>query len=127
MYKYNAQVVSVYDGDSITVDIDLGFGIIYKNQKIRLADINAPEIRGEEREAGLISRDALRKKILFKNVILLTQKDRKGKYGRYIGTIEVIETTDILNEDGYPDAIDVQQININDWLVENGFAKKVLY
>ena len=63
MYEYRAYVSRVYDGDTITVDIDLGFGIVFKSQKIRLVRINAPEIRGDERQTGLVSRDALRDKI----------------------------------------------------------------
>ena len=51
-YIYKAEVVSVYDGDTITVDIDLGFNVVLRKQKIRLGGINTPEIRGEEREEG---------------------------------------------------------------------------
>lgn len=87
LYTYRAHVTAAYDGDSITCDIDLGFGVILKKQKIRLLDINAPEIRGDSREAGLASRDALRDRILDKQVTLRTKKDRKGKYGRWLGEI----------------------------------------
>ena len=59
MYEYHGFVSEVYDGDTITVDIDLGFYIHIHNQKFRLLYINAPEVRGSEREKGLISRDAL--------------------------------------------------------------------
>ena len=87
MYEYRAVVVSVYDGDTIKVDIDLGFGIWKKNETIRLWGIDAPEIRGEEREAGLKARDSLRRLILGEDVIIQTEKDEKGKYGRYIGRV----------------------------------------
>ena len=87
LYWYKAYVTGVYDGDSITIDIDLGFGIIMKKQKIRLAEIDTPELRGDEREQGLISRDWLREKILEKNISINTIKDTTGKYGRYIGYI----------------------------------------
>lgn len=123
MFEYIAYVTKVYDGDTITVDIDLGFGIMKKGEKIRLANIDAPEIRGEEREAGLVSRDALRGLILNKEVIIKTQKDAKGKYGRYIGTIIINQITDILNESGEPTDIYVDEINVNNWLVENNFAE----
>ena len=46
MYEYRAKVRGVYDADTITVDIDLGFGIIYTGQKLRLLGIDAPEVRG---------------------------------------------------------------------------------
>ncbi|MBC8147433.1 MAG: thermonuclease family protein [Bacteroidetes bacterium] len=86
-YVYTAYVIDVYDGDSITVDIDLGFGIIMTSKKIRLYGIDAPEIRGDERERGLISKDWLSKKIEGEQIILKTYKDRTGKYGRYLADI----------------------------------------
>jgi micrococcal nuclease len=89
MYTYNSHVTKVYDGDTITVDIDLGFGVFLRNQKIRLAGIDAPEIRGDEREAGLVSRDWLREQVLDKDVVLKTYKDKKGKYGRWIADVHI--------------------------------------
>ena len=76
MYEYKAFVRKVYDGDTITVDIDLGFDVVLKAQKIRLVRINAPEVRGAERASGLKSRDALREKICNKWVKIKTQKKR---------------------------------------------------
>jgi len=105
MWEYRAFVRKVYDGDTITVDFDLGFDILLKNQKIRLAGINAPEVRGEQRAEGLISRDALRSRIANKWIRIKTEKDKKGKYGRWIGTV-------ILDDE-----------NINEWLINEGFAK----
>ena len=106
MYEYKAFVRRVYDGDTITVDIDLGFGILVKNQKIRFLGINAPEIRGESRKNGLISRDFLRNKISGKWVTLKTSKDKKGKYGRWLGEIFLLEE------------------NINSTMLAEGLAKK---
>ena len=87
MYEYKAQVVKVYDGDTITVNIDLGFSILFNGQKIRLARINAPELRGSTLEQGRASRDTLRDLVLNKWVIIKTQKDKKGKYGRWLGEV----------------------------------------
>ena len=70
MYEYCAKVVSVYDGDTITVDIDLGFGIVLKKQKLRLLGINTPEVRGEEKILGKKVRDLVREKILDKVVTI---------------------------------------------------------
>lgn len=109
VYTYKAFVTSVYDGDTITCDIDCGFGIVLKKQKIRLYGLNAPEVRGESKELGIITRDKLRERILNKDIYLKTIKDKKGKYGRYIATI-YIETE-----------------NINDWLVQNNLAVKAEY
>jgi micrococcal nuclease len=106
MYEYRATVTKVYDGDTITVDFDLGFGIILKKQTIRLFGINTPEVRGAEKSDGIISRDALRQRILGKQVIIKTSKDKKGKYGRWLGEVFV------------------EDENINQWLISEGYAKE---
>jgi len=87
MYQYRALVTKVYDGDTITVDIDLGFGTWQKGQKIRLYGIDTPEVRGTERAAGLVARDWLRKAILDTVIVIKTHKDKKGKFGRWLGDI----------------------------------------
>jgi len=87
MYTYNAHVTKVYDGDTITVDIDLGLGVWVRGQKIRLARIDAPELRGEEHDDGIKSRDFLRKLVLGKDIVVVTHKDRKEKWGRWLGDI----------------------------------------
>ena len=103
-YIYNAHVTSVYDGDTITCNITCGFGVELKKQKIRLFGLNTPEVRGESREEGLISRDKLRERILDKDIQLKTIKDKKGKYGRYLGIIYLGDE------------------NINEWLIDSGLA-----
>ncbi len=114
LYRYNAHVVSVYDGDTITVDIDLGLKTFVKGEKIRLSRINAPELRGAERARGLESRDFLRKLILDKDILLETIKDKRGKYGRYLGEIWVLQKGN-------------RMLNINDLLVKKGFAEYKTY
>lgn len=84
LYAYKAWVTRVYDGDTVTLDIQLGFGIEYKNQTVRLSRINAPEVRGVSRDVGLLSRDYLRDLILGKQLVIETERDKKGKYGRYL-------------------------------------------
>ncbi len=105
MFTYNAHVKEVYDGDTITVDIDLGFGVFLRNQKIRLSGIDTPEVRGKEKKNGLVSRDKLREKINGKWITLRTEKS-KGKYGRWLGVIWHEKT------------------NINEWLLKEGLAEK---
>ena len=75
-------------------------------QKLRLSGVRAPEIRGEQRPAGLIVRDALREKIDNEWVVLETDGFSKGKYGRWLVTI-------------YSDGL-----CINEWLIESGLAIK---
>ena len=110
LYYYRATVVSVYDGDTCTVDIDLGLNTWVRGEKLRLYRINAPELRGKERSAGLKSRDFLRNQIDGKKIIIQTIKDRKEKFGRYLAEIW------LPIEDG-------EMININDLLVTKGFAE----
>jgi len=114
LYYYRAEVQSVYDGDTCTLNIDLGLGSWAHNEKIRLARINTPELRGDDRPEGLKARDYLREKIDGQEVWISTLKDKKGKYGRYIADIWTKQ----------PDGI---YININDELVTAGHAKYVQY
>jgi micrococcal nuclease len=96
----------VYDGDTLTADIDLGFSVVLRRQSIRLARINAPEVRGTSAEMGIRSRDALRDRVLGKDVLLRTIKDSREKYGRWLGEVWV---------DG---------VCVNDWLLSEGLALK---
>ena len=113
LYRYQAVVKSVYDGDTCTVDIDLGLGNWIHGENLRLYRINAPEVRGRERPQGLISRDFLRSQINRKKVIIQTVKgkarDKKGKFGRYLADIW------LKDESG-------SWINVNDLLVKKGYA-----
>ena len=87
---YFVAVTSVYDGDTFTGDIDLGLDVVLKDQKFRLKDINTPELRGADKEAGIVERDKLREQINKRKVIV--QINGKGKYGRWITVIKgVIE------------------------------------
>ena len=85
-YIYKGKVTRVIDGDTIDVDLDLGFNIHYK-QRFRLYGINAPEVRGIEKVAGKASKEALKQMIAGKSVLIRTYKDKKGKYGRYLAYI----------------------------------------
>jgi micrococcal nuclease len=109
LYHYKAVVTSVYDGDTCTVDIDLGLHSWIRSEKLRLHRINAPELRGKERPKGLISRDFLKSKIEGKEVVIETIKDKKGKYGRYLAEIWFEDKPGKFK-------------NINDLLVKEGFA-----
>jgi len=106
LYHYRARVVSVYDGDTITVNIDLGFGVTMHKQKIRLLGIDTPELRGseEEKTKGRAARDYLRDLIDGRHIMLKTKKDKTGKYGRLLGTIYI------------------NDININQMMIDHGYA-----
>lgn len=100
-YIYRAFVTGVYDGDSITVDIDLGFGLISQENKLRLVGIDTPELRGgtdASKKAAQDARDYVRSLILNKEIIIKTEKDRTGKYGRYLATVYIPGEEQSLNE-----------------------------
>lgn len=85
-------MVRVVDGDTIDVDIDLGFYVWIRKQRIRLLDIDAPEVRGESKEAGLAASEYLKGLIDGKTVIIRTAKgkdgvDRDDSFGRWLATI----------------------------------------
>ena len=63
MYEYNAKVLRIVDGDTIDVDIDLGFGVWIHKERIRLEGIDTPESRTrdlEEKKFGLLSKEYVR-------------------------------------------------------------------
>lgn len=115
-YVYYADIIKVYDGDTVTADIDLGFHTWRRNEKLRLFGIDAPEVRGEEKQSGFKSRDWFRAQILNKRIIVNTIKykgNTRGKYGRYLARIFVRTGETCLS--------------INDELVEQGLAEYRLY
>ncbi|MGH7600836.1 MAG: thermonuclease family protein [bacterium] len=108
LYNYKANVVSVYDGDTCTVDIDLGMRTWVHGEKLRLFRINAPELTGVQKPAGLAARDFLRGMIAGKEIHLQTIKDKQEKYGRYLAEIFVQQGE--------------AWVNVNDEMVKNGHA-----
>lgn len=87
LYHYKMTVIRVVDGDTIYGDVDLGFNIGNKKMEFRLAKINTPETKGATREAGLTAKKYVEDKIMNKQVIIVTKKDRKEKFGRYLAEV----------------------------------------
>jgi micrococcal nuclease len=111
MYEYRIKnVTNVVDGDTIDVDIDLGFNISFFS-RVRLAGIDTPESRTrdlKEKALGLESKEYL-KAILknAKNIVIKTEKpDSSEKYGRILGWLYVNGDT----------------VSVNDHMIENGYA-----
>ena len=96
MYEYKATVIKVVDGDTVDVDIDLGFGIVLSDERVRIAGIDTPESRTrdkEEKKFGLAAKARV-KQLLGKTCVLKTQinkdgEDMKGKFGRILGDFSV--------------------------------------
>ena len=103
MYEYRIKkVLKVVDGDTIDVDIDLGFNISY-TQRVRLAGIDTPESRTKdlkEKALGLEVKDKLKKTIeAAKVVVIKTEKpDSSEKYGRILGWVYLDNAPKSINE-----------------------------
>ena len=87
LYFYRAKCVSVYDGDTVRLDIRLGLDVVLSNVSCRLYGINTPELRGDDKAAGIAARNRLRQLVLGEDLVIQTHKDRRGKYGRYLATL----------------------------------------
>jgi len=97
MYEYPCKIVKVIDGDTTDVDIDLGFGVWLKKQRIRFYGVDTPESRTSDKEEkvyGLMAKEFVQKHLPLDSIqILRTRKDGKGKYGRILGEFVVNDTT----------------------------------
>ena len=112
MYTYKAKLDRVIDGDTIDVNIDLGFDIQVK-KRVRFVGINTPESRTrdlEEKARGLAAKDRV-KTILSENDIFTIESKEIGKYGRVLGKIYLskMDGKDYLT-----------QICLNDQLIKEG-------
>lgn len=94
MYEYNCKLVSVYDGDTVVVDIDLGFDVWLRNQHVRIEGIDTPEIKSKDAEEKALGLEA--KNLLFvllstaSEIRLICSKyDSTEKYGRILGDLFV--------------------------------------
>lgn len=88
MYTYSVKVTRVVDGDTVDVDIDLGFGMSYRKQRVRMMGIDTPESRTrnlEEKFYGKASKAHLVEKLKDQKVKLVSHE--KGKFGRILGEL----------------------------------------
>lgn len=101
MYEYKCKILRVVDGDTTDVDIDLGFGVWLRKQRIRFHGVDTPESRTsdkEEKKYGLAAKQFVKDHMpVGSTQILVTAKDGKGKYGRILGKFK-LEDGRILNE-----------------------------
>ena len=145
MYEYKVKVVRVIDGDTVDVDIDLGFGICLKKERVRIMGIDTPESRTRdkvEKKFGLAAKARL-KSLLGKSSILKTQiskkgEDMKGKFGRILGDFDVYDhatdswrpVTQVLISEGHAvpyfggskDDVDAQHLANRDRLIAEGIV-----
>ena len=111
MYQYKCKIIKVLDGDTVDIDLDLGFKIILANQRVRMAGVDTPESRtviAEEKVRGQLSKKKLAEKLPIGSwQIIETQKpdSNDDKFGRILGVF--------ILEDG---------TRVNDWLIQNNYA-----
>ena len=111
MYQYKCKIIKVLDGDTVDIDLDLGFKIILANQRVRMAGVDTPESRttiAEEKIRGQLSKKKLAEKLPIGSwQIIETQKpdSNDDKFGRILGVFVL--------EDG---------TRVNDWLIQNNYA-----
>lgn len=112
LYHYKAEVLSVYDGDTVTLMIDQGMKH-FARVKVRMIGIDTPEIRTkdlDEKKRGYAAKDYLKSRIEGKTIIVQTLK--KGKFGRWLGVMwDYTEDADELGE------------SLNDEMIRVGHAK----
>ena len=94
MYEYKCKILRVVDGDTVDIDIDLGFGVWLKKERVRMMGIDTPESRTrdkEEKKFGLAAKDFVKSKMpvgsmqILKTEIDRSGEDKKGKFGRILG------------------------------------------
>jgi micrococcal nuclease len=111
MYQYKCKINKVLDGDTVDIDLDLGFNIVLVNQRVRMAGVDTPESRTsnkEEKPRGLLSKKKLAEKLPVGSwQIIETQRsdNNDDKFGRILGVF--------ILEDG---------TKVNDWLIQNNYA-----
>jgi micrococcal nuclease len=99
MFEYQCKIVRVIDGDTTDVDIDLGFGVWMKKQRVRFYGVDTPESRTSDKEEkvyGLMAKEFVKSYLPKGSTqVLRTHKDGVGKYGRILGEFLVDDSTTV--------------------------------
>ena len=113
-YCYRAKVVKVVDGDTIDVDIDVGFYTTLR-KRLRFLGIDTWEVRGVEKEKGLIAKQRLIELLddVDNQVVVQTKMDATGKYGRVLAWVWTIKETNWTESKEHI-------INVNELLLKEG-------
>jgi len=111
MYEYRATILRVVDGDTVDVDIDLGFGIWQRSERVRIMGIDTPESRTSDEEEKVFGKAAKKRltELLQEHTILMTEvnkagEDMKGKFGRILGDFKTdsgTRVTEVLINEGH--------------------------
>jgi len=114
MFEYAATVVRVVDGDTLYLDLDLGF-FIRMTIDVRLKGLNTPEIRGASREAGLKAK-AFVEQALPPGALVLVKTYKAEKYGRYLADLRYLPRARTRDE------VAANGRSLNQELLDNGLA-----
>tara|TARA_B110000503_G_scaffold136341_1_gene218497 strand:+ start:2791 stop:3240 length:450 start_codon:yes stop_codon:yes gene_type:complete len=111
MYEYRVKVLKVVDGDTVDVDIELGFGVVLSDERVRIMGIDTPESRTSDEVEKLFGKAAKHRleELLSETAILRTQiskngEDMKGKFGRILGDFVAPDgrmITEIMTQEGH--------------------------
>ena len=100
MYQYKVKKINkIIDGDTVDLDIDLGFGVTLSH-RVRLKDIDAAETRTlnlEEKEKGLAAKEWLKKELSREGEWII-ETTKEDKYGRILGTLYLVGDPVTVNE-----------------------------
>ena len=111
MHEYRCTIKRVVDGDTIDIDIDLGFGIWIHNERVRLYGIDTPESRTrdlEEKKCGIYAKQCVETFLPVDSTqTLKTYKDKVGKFGRVLGEFIIYDP----EQD--------RQTTINEYMIRN--------
>jgi len=109
--EYDVTVIKVVDGDTVDVDIDLGFGVTLKDERVRIMGIDTPESRTSdkvEKVFGTAAKNRLYELMKDGAKLITTEnkhgEDMKGKFGRILGDFRAPDgklVTDIMIEEGH--------------------------
>ena len=109
--EYDVNVIKVVDGDTVDVDIHLGFGVILADERVRIVGIDTPESRTRDKVEDLFGEAAKArlKELMDEGAKLMTTEDKhgedlKGKFGRILGDFRLPsgeKVTDVLIEEGH--------------------------
>jgi len=98
-YRYNVKVTRIVDGDTVDVDIDLGFGMVYKKQRVRMMGIDTPESRTRDLEEKFYGKQSkYHLEDLLKDQKVQLQSHDKGKFGRILGELFIGESAFSVNQ-----------------------------
>ena len=117
MFEYRARILRVVDGDTVDVDIDLGFGMSYIKQRVRMLGIDTPESRTRdltEKQFGMLSKYYVEDRLIVGEVYKLKTTLDKGKYGRILGEFFITE------QEGHP--IYETEFNLNKEMIKDGYG-----